>query len=138
MYLFLHPCYHYVPGADISKAGGDFLPWALQSRLQRARVICYVRDTKFRERKKEVERKTGEKRARHPDQPVREKSRPFIKEYADSSRMFRHSCEMTRDDIWYGKNQVTAFRISIFFHNDGILNLILTRRMSEAPSLILK
>lgn len=65
--FFLHPCYHYllVPGADVSKAGGDFLPWVLQpSRLQRTRVICYVRrDTRFRERKKEVERKTGKKGA---------------------------------------------------------------------------
>lgn len=32
IYFFPHPCYHYVlvPGADISKAGGDFLPWVLQ------------------------------------------------------------------------------------------------------------
>lgn len=42
-----------IQGADISKAGGDFLPWGFPSRLQRARVICYVRrDTRFGGRKR--------------------------------------------------------------------------------------
>lgn len=54
-----------VQGADISKAGVDFFLRASPSRLQCARVICYVReDTRFRERGKKRSGKRDEERER--------------------------------------------------------------------------
>lgn len=66
IYFFLHPCYHYVlvPGADISKAGGDFLPWVFRDDYnvyESFATFGEIRDSE-REKKKE-ERKTGKKSA---------------------------------------------------------------------------
>jgi len=69
--------HHLSLGVPIRLKPGVILSLGFSDSATTARVICYVRrDTSFREKRQKRERKG--KRARHPEQPVREKSRPFI------------------------------------------------------------
>lgn len=137
IYFFPHPCYYVlVPGADISKAGGVFLPWVLRDDYTyTSHLLRSARYEIPRGGKKERGEKDGERERDIPASRCVKNRAPF---YRGIRRFLPDVSSFQRDGtgrhMVRGKSSKASSwnsRIDTLPYNNGILNLILIQKISQ-------